>query len=78
MNIGTGIGTTVFELINKFSSVNDCYIPFQISKRRKGDVASLIADNKKALKLLNWSPKRDLEIMCKDGWRWQKLNPNGY
>ena len=78
LNIGTGIGTTVFELINKFTLVNDCNVPFQISKRRKGDVASLIADNQKALKLLNWEPKRDLEIMCKDGWRWHKLNPNGY
>ena len=44
----------------------------------KGDVASVIADNKKVLSLLNWTHKRNIEDMCKDGWRWQSLNPNGF
>tara|TARA_B100000242_G_scaffold252048_1_gene193974 strand:+ start:1172 stop:2215 length:1044 start_codon:yes stop_codon:yes gene_type:complete len=78
LNIGTGLGTSVLELINKFSSVNDCIIPFQIVDRRPGDVASLVANNKKALSLLDWEPKRDLKKMCVDGWNWQKRNPNGY
>ena len=78
LNIGTGLGTSVFDLINKFSLVNDCIIPFEIVDRRPGDVASLIADNQQALSILNWVPKRDLNSMCADGWNWQKRNPNGY
>ena len=46
--------------------------------RRNGDLGSVIADNKKALAILNWSPKRNLEDICRDGWNWQKNNPYGY
>ena len=77
-NIGTGEGFSVLELINAFETVNNLKIPYRISDRRSGDVASVIADNSFALSCLDWSPKRSLEQMCLDGWKWQSLNPNGY
>ena len=71
-NLGTSKGTTVLELIRTFEKVNKCEIPFEFFDRREGDIAISIADNKKALKLLNWSPLRNLEEMCIDGWLWQQ------
>ena len=53
-------------------------VPYSFANRRSGDVPSIVADNKLALKTLNWFPKRDLSEMCKDGWKWQINNPNGY
>ena len=78
LNLGTGNGYSVFELIQTFEKENNIKIPFSIEKRRKGDVSKVVADSKLARKLLNWSPKRDLSDMCRDGWRWQTANPNGY
>ena len=78
LNVGTGKGTSVLDLIRIFSKVNKCKIPYEYCQRRKGDVPILIADNKKIINTLNWAPKRNLEQMCIDGWRWQILNPYGY
>ena len=78
INLGTGLGTSVFELINIFERVNSVKIPYHIVSRRKGDLASIIADNSLALTYLDWSPKRDIEQMCIDGWKWQLLNPKGF
>ena len=78
LNLGTGLGTTVLELVNIFEKVNNIKIPLEISSRRLGDCCSLIADNSLALECLDWSPNRSLEEMCKDGWKWQLLNPDGY
>ncbi len=78
LNIGTGKGTSVLELVNIFSNVNNCEIPFVIKERRNGDVPTIIADNRLALSTLNWRPFRSLEEMCKDGWNWIKNNPKGY
>tara|TARA_A100000164_G_scaffold203887_1_gene180906 strand:- start:5521 stop:6570 length:1050 start_codon:yes stop_codon:yes gene_type:complete len=72
LNIGTSKATTVLELIRKFEKVNKCDIPYEFFDKREGDVAISVADNKKALKLLNWSPQRNLEEMCIDGWLWQQ------
>tara|TARA_E500000331_G_scaffold347991_1_gene388936 strand:+ start:580 stop:1632 length:1053 start_codon:yes stop_codon:yes gene_type:complete len=77
-NLGTGKGTSVLELINMFELVNDIKIPYEFSSRRDGDLPSVIADNSKAVSYLNWFPKRSLEQMCFDGWKWQSLNPQGY
>ena len=77
-NIGTGIGTTVLELINTFMKVNNIDFPFVFATRREGDQEYVVADNTKILENLDWKPKRDLEDMCIDGWKWQTLNPNGY
>ena len=78
LNLGTGIGTSVLELINVFQEVNKVKIPYEISSRRKGDVATIIADNISAVSYLNWTPKRSLKEMCTDGWKWQLINPKGY
>ena len=78
MNIGTSKGTTVLELIETFQRVNNIDIPHFFEPRREGDVARLVADNSLLKKTLNWFPKRSLEEMCIDGWRWQLLNPNGF
>ena len=78
LNIGTGIGTSVLELVNTFIKVNEIDIPYVFTNRRKGDVKMVVADNRLAIKKLNWSSKRNLQDMCIDGWKWQKNNPNGF
>ena len=78
LNIGTGIGTSVLELLETFQEVNKCKIPYDFCEKRPGDVSILIADNKKAISMLEWEPKRDIKQMCKDGWKWRFLNPHGY
>ena len=78
LNIGTGFGTSVLDLIRKFEEVNKCNIPYVFCKRREGDVPALVAKNQKAISILNWQPIRNLEDMCLDGWRWQKNNTFGF
>ena len=78
INLGTGKDTSVLELVQVFKETNKINIPFVFSQRRKGDLARVVADNSLALKLLDWSPKRDIKEMCADGWKWINLNPNGY
>ena len=77
LNLGTGKGTSVLDLIKTFEEVNKCKIPFQITKRREGDVCFLVANNECALNTLNWSPTRNLEDMCRDGWKWQNCFSDG-
>tara|TARA_A100001388_G_C28771552_1_gene504218 strand:- start:1271 stop:2317 length:1047 start_codon:yes stop_codon:yes gene_type:complete len=78
INLGTGKGTSVMELINIFQDINKIKIPYEIKGRRVGDLPSVIADNSLAIKCLKWFPKRTIQEMCADGWKWQKLNPNGF
>ena len=72
LNIGTGRGTSVLEIVNKFLQVNKVDVPFKIEKRRDGDADSVVADNSLALKILNWEPKRNIHDMCFDSWKWIK------
>tara|TARA_B100001057_G_C22326460_1_gene747756 strand:- start:15 stop:314 length:300 start_codon:yes stop_codon:yes gene_type:complete len=72
INIGTGKGTSVLELIKTFEKVNYCKVPYVFAKRRLGDVSISVAKNELATNLLKWFPKLSIEDMCKDGWRWQK------
>ena len=69
------MGTSVIELINTFQKVNKCKIPYRFVKKREGDTAYSVANNSNSLSLLNWKPKRGLEEMCIDGWKWHCLNP---
>ncbi len=78
VNLGTGKGVSVLELISTFEKVNNISVPYVFAKRRSGDKVMSVADISCATKLLNWKTKKSLEEMCIDGWRWQKLNPNGY
>ena len=58
LNLGTGIGTSVLQLIKTYEKVNNIKIPFQIVQRRSGDVAELVADNRYAKELINWAPNQ--------------------
>ena len=78
LNLGTGIGTSVLELVETFQRVNNINISLEFASRRVGDACTVIADNNLAVSLLGWSPNRSIEEMCIDGWRWQSLNPKGY
>ncbi len=78
INLGSGNGYSVFQIINQFELSTGMKIPFSIQKRRDGDVAKCFADIKKAKKLLGWVPKRSLEQICNDSWNWQRRNPHGY
>lgn len=78
LNIGTGKGTSVLELINIFSQVNNVNIKYTFYPRREGDAPNVVACNEKAVKYLDWTPRRNISEMCKDGWGWKVLNPNGY
>tara|TARA_B100000886_G_scaffold333376_2_gene287346 strand:- start:5956 stop:7020 length:1065 start_codon:yes stop_codon:yes gene_type:complete len=78
LNIGTGIGTSVKELVNIFESVNKCNIPFVYKDRRDGDVSICVADNSYSKKVLGWIPRRNIQDMCKDGWKWMSKFPNGF
>ncbi len=78
LNLGTGKGTSVLQLIETFQRVNNVRVPYEFTSRRKGDVAFYVADNSLAKRLLNWIPKRDIEIMCLDSWRWFQNNPRGF
>ena len=75
-NLGTGIGTSVLQLVKTFEKVNNVKIPFVFSKKRPGDKSISIADNNLIKNVVNWSPKRDLIKMCRDGWRWHCSNHN--
>ena len=72
LNIGTGKGTSVLELINIFEEANNLIIPYEYVNKRNGDHGFLVADNRLSLKVLNWRPKRNIHQMCKDGWNFKK------
>ncbi len=78
INIGTGNGTSVLELVTIFEEVSGYQIPVKFSDRRKGDVPFSVADNSLALDILEWLPKRNIYQMCKDGFKWLNKNPKGY
>lgn len=78
INLGTGKGTSVLELVTAFSEVSGQDIPYQFSARRAGDIASCYASADKAKDLLGWEAKLSITEMCQDTWRWQSMNPDGY
>ncbi len=78
VNLGTGVGYSVLDIVNTFMRVNGIDIPYTIMPRRPGDAALIYADPSYAEKLLGWKAEKNLEDMCRDTWRWQKQNPNGY
>ena len=78
INLGSGKGYSVFQIISEFELATGCQIPFLIKSRREGDVAKCYADISKANKILDWRPKRSLRQICIDVWNWQRKNPQGY
>jgi UDP-glucose 4-epimerase len=77
-NLGTGQGYSVLDVVKAFEKASGQNIPYQITDRRPGDIASCYADPSKAEKELGWKAERTLVDMCKDAWRWQSQNPEGY
>ena len=72
VNIGTGKGLSVLDIIETYSKINNISIPYQFVERRKGDAPYVVADNKLALKLLDWKPIRDIDQICIDSYRYIK------
>ena len=78
INLGTGVGYSVLDMVKAFSKACGKEIPYEIKPRREGDIAMCYADPSKAAKVLGWKAERGLEQMCEDAWRWQSQNPDGY
>lgn len=78
INLGTGKGYSVLEMVKTFSEVSGVNIPYEINARRVGDIAECYADPTKAKEKLGWVAEKNLRDMCRDSWRWQKNNPHGY
>ena len=78
INLGTGKGISVLELIEIFQKVNDINIPYRFVSRRPGDNSYVVADISLAKLILNWEAKISIDDICRSGWNWQLNNPNGY
>jgi UDP-glucose 4-epimerase len=78
INLGTGHGHTVLEVVEAFARTSERPICYDIVERRPGDVACSFAEVAVASRVLGWKAERDLERMCRDTWRWQVANPHGY
>ncbi|KAI8645750.1 UDP-glucose 4-epimerase [Parasitella parasitica] len=76
-NLGTGVGSTVLEMVKAFIAAVGRDLPYTIAGRRAGDVPDLTADPTKANKELNWKAEKSLEEACASLWQWQEKNPNG-
>ena len=77
-NLGTGTGYSVLDMVNSFVSVNQVAVPYVITDRRPGDIATCYADPAKSAQVLGWKAEKNLDDMCRDSWNWQKSNPMGY
>ena len=78
LNVDTGIGTSVMELVKTFEKVNKLKVPYVFADRRKGDMPYVVADNSLSISRVSLRYKKNIEDMCRDGWKWKKLNPVGY
>lgn len=77
-NLGTGVGTSVLELVNAFEKANNIKINYSIVDRRAGDIAECYANADKANKELGFKCARNIVDACRDSWNWQKNNPKGF
>ncbi|AST93406.1 UDP-glucose 4-epimerase GalE [Sutcliffiella cohnii] len=77
-NLGTGQGYSVLEMVQAFEEASGKEVPYRIINRRPGDIGECYADPTKAEKELGWKAEKGIEEMCRDSWRWQSNNPNGY
>ena len=77
-NLGTGIGYSVLDIVRAFSAACGKDLPYVIDPRRPGDIATCYSDPSKARDVLGWVAEKNLEDMCRDAWRWQSQNPDGY
>eukprot|EP01066_Platyproteum_vivax_P021613 Platyproteum_vivax@DN979_c0_g1_i1.p1 len=77
-NLGTGRGTSVFEMVKTFEEAAGVKVPFVVAPRRAGDVGSCVADPTKANKELKWEANRTNLVACQNAWKWLQMNPNGF
>ncbi|ENO77260.1 UDP-glucose 4-epimerase GalE [Thauera mechernichensis] len=78
LNLGTGRGYSVLEMVRAFELACGRPVPYDIVARRPGDIAACWADPARAQAMLGWKAERGLAAMCEDAWRWQRMNPLGY
>lgn len=78
INLGTGNGTSVLEIVNTFKAISGQEIPYKIVPRREGDLATVYANADLANELLSWQATKNLHSMIEDTWRWQSDNPQGF
>ena len=78
INLGTGVGYSVLDMVKAFEVASGKPIPYRVQPRRPGDIAACYAEPTLAKELLGWQATRDLQTMCSDAWRWQSTNPHGY
>ena len=78
VNLGTGRGYSVLELVAAYEAASGRAIPYTIAPRRPGDIAACYADPALARQLLGWQARHELNRMCADSWRWQTNNPRGF
>jgi UDP-glucose 4-epimerase len=78
LNLGTGKGYSVLEMVRAFEAASGRPVPYKIVARRPGDIAVCYADPTQASHMLDWKAKNGLAEMCEDHWRWQSMNPRGY
>lgn len=78
LNLGTGSGSSVLEVVRAFEIASGRRIPYEIKQRRRGDIDACYAATTYASELMGWRARRTIEAMCADHWRWQSGNPNGY
>lgn len=78
VNLGTGHGYSVLDMVHSFEEVSGRRIPYRIAPRRPGDIASCYADPSLAARILGWRAQLGVKEMCADTWRWQGMNPEGY
>ena len=77
-NLGTGTGYSVLDMVHAFIEANGVDVPYVITDRRPGDIATCYADPAKSARVLGWKAERSLRDMCRDSWNWQSKNPQGY
>ncbi|KGK91282.1 UDP-galactose-4-epimerase [Desulfosporosinus sp. HMP52] len=77
-NLGTGVGYSVLDVVKAFEEENGVKVPYVIKERRAGDIAECYSDPSKAYEKLGWKAEYGIVEMCRDSWKWQKNNPNGF
>jgi UDP-glucose 4-epimerase len=78
VNLGTGVGYSVLDVVKAYEKASGKQIPYQIAARRPGDIASCYAQPALAKSKLGWEARLGIDEMCADSWRWQSMNPNGF
>jgi len=77
-NLGTGVGYSVLDIVKAFENESGVSIPYSFTERRRGDISVCYADPGKAERILGWKAEKCINDMCRDCWKWQSNNPDGY